>query len=131
MWQQKSRRNWLKCEERNTTFFYKTMIQHSKNKFFLALKNQDGHLIHSHEELETGLNHYFSFLLKEPRNDRDQDIKKITKNIPKILTKDHNKMLLRKVSLQEVEDVVMGCPMEKLQVRMVSPLISTNIVGLS
>lgn len=33
---------------------------------------------------------------------------KITKNIPKILTEDHNKMLLRKVSLQEVEDVVMG-----------------------
>ena len=76
----------------------------------MALKNQEGNLIHSQEELETQLNHYFRSLLAEPRNDQDQDIKKITKHIPKILTEDHNKILLRKFSLQEVEDVVMGIP---------------------
>jgi len=113
LWQQKYRINWLKCGERNTTFIHKTMIHHRKNNRILALKNQEGHLIHSQEDLETELNHYFSSLLKEPRNDQDHDIKKINKNIPKILTEDHNKMIQRKVSLKEVEDVVMGMPNDK------------------
>ena len=90
------------------TLFHKKMIDQRRNKRILALKNQEGHLIHSQEELETELTNYFNSLLKEPRNDQDQDIKKITKNIPKILTEDHNKMLIRKVSLQEVEDMIMG-----------------------
>ena len=92
------------------TFFHKTMIQHRRKNQILALKSQEGHLIHSQEELETELNHYFKSLLKEPRNDQDREIKKNTKNIPKILMEDHNKMLLSKVSIQEVEDVVMGMP---------------------
>lgn len=37
----------------------------------------------------------------------------MTKKIPKILTEDHNKLLLMIVSLQEVEDVVMGMPNRK------------------
>eukprot|EP00253_Pinus_taeda_P024684 PITA_24684 len=89
------------------------MIQHKRNNRILALKNREGHLIHSQEEMEVELTHYFSSLLKEQRNDHDQDIKKITKHIPKILTKEHNKILLRKVSLQEVEDVVTGIPNSK------------------
>jgi len=75
------------------------MILHRRNNIILALKNQEGHLIHSQEELETKLANYYNSLLKEPRNDQDQDIKKIAKNIPKILTEEHNKLLLRKVSL--------------------------------
>jgi len=67
------------------------MIHHRRNNRILALKNQDGHLIHSLEELETELNHYFNSALKETRNDQNQDIKKITKHIPKILTEEHNK----------------------------------------
>lgn len=69
------------------------MIQHRINHRILALKNREGHLIHSWEEMEEELTQYFSSLLKEPRNDQDEDIKKTTKHIPKILTEDHNKMI--------------------------------------
>jgi len=86
------------------------MIQHKRNNRILALKNQEGQLIHPQEELEAELTRYFSSFLKEPRNDQDRDIKKITNHIPKILIEENNKMLLRKVSLQEVEEVVMGMP---------------------
>lgn len=91
------------------------MIQHKRDNWILALKNQEGHLIHSQEEMEEEghlihsqeemedkLTQYFSTLLTEPRNNQADDIQKITNHIPKILTEDHNKMLMKKVSLQEV-----------------------------
>jgi len=60
--------------------------------------------------MEKELNQYFSSFLKDPRSDQAEDIKKITNHIPKNLTKDYNKMLMRKVSLEEVEEVVMHMP---------------------
>lgn len=54
------------------------------------------------------LNEYFNNLLKEPRIDKTREIKEITHNIPVILNQDHNKMLLREVTMQEVEEVIMS-----------------------
>lgn len=90
------------------------MIQNRRNNRVLALKNIEGNFIHSHEEMVEELNQYSSTLLIEPRNDQARDIQKITHNIPEILTKEHNKMLVRKVSLQEVEEVVMNMPTGKV-----------------
>lgn len=86
------------------------MIQHRRNNIILALKNREGHLIHSHEELEVELTHYFGSILKETRNDQAKEIKNITNHIAKILTEEHNRMLLRKVPLLQFEDVIMGMP---------------------
>lgn len=90
------------------------MIQHRRHNRVLALKNREGNLIQSHEEMEDELNYYFSTLLSEPRTDQARAIQYITKNILVILIKDHNKMILRKVSMQEVEEVVMTLPTGKV-----------------
>lgn len=53
------------------------------------------------------LNQYFKILLLDPNTDRARAIQDITNNSPAILTKNHNKIVLRKVSMQEVDGVIM------------------------
>lgn len=59
-----------------------------------------------HEEIETTLLNYFKWMHREPSGDQSQAIEKITQNIPKLISKEHNKMLLKPVELQEVELIV-------------------------
>lgn len=59
-----------------------------------------------HEEIETALLNYFKQMHQEPNGDRSQAIEKITRNIPKLISEEHNKMFLKPVDLQEVELVV-------------------------
>lgn len=59
-----------------------------------------------HEDIEEEFINHFKKVHQEPQIDRMQVIEKITKNIPKIITEEHNQLLLRSVSLQEVENVV-------------------------
>jgi len=40
---------------------------------------------------------------REPNNDKSQAIEKITRNIPKHISENHNQMILKPVDLQEVE----------------------------
>eukprot|EP00253_Pinus_taeda_P029733 PITA_29733 len=58
------------------------------------------------EEIELKLLNYFKQTHQEPQVDRMQAIGKITKNIPKVITEEHNQLLLRPIDLQEVENVV-------------------------
>ena len=89
------------------------MIHHKRNNIILNLKYRDGSTAHTHEDISTELNNFYSRLLKEPRVDRSHAIREITKNIPSILNQNHSKMILREVSMQEVEEVVMSMPIGK------------------
>jgi len=60
--------------------------------------------------MEEELTQYFNSLVKEPSNDQEKDIKNITNHIRKIFSNDHNKMIMRKVELQDIEEVVMSMP---------------------
>lgn len=65
------------------------------------------------EEILEELNSVYNKLLQEPNIDISQAIREITRNIPTTLNLDHNKMLLKEVSMQEVEEAVMTMPLGK------------------
>ena len=66
----------------------------------------EGGWIETHWEIEEKLNHYFVEILNEDLPDRERDIAQITRLIPPSVTREDNKMLIKPVSLQEVEEAV-------------------------
>lgn len=103
LWKQKSRVRWLKEGERNTKFFHRTTIQRRMNNTITHIQNRQGERVENHEDIEQELLTYFKQVHQEPQTDRTATIDKITKTIPKVITKGHNQLLLRPISLQEVE----------------------------
>ena len=70
----------------------------------IAFMNSDtGTRLETHEDIDKELRGYFKNLLQEPDGNREHAIFSITQHIPKIITEDHNAMLLQPVTLQEVE----------------------------
>lgn len=104
LWRQKSRITWLKEGERNTKFFHRSTIQRRMQNRIHHITNQQGEQVEQHEEIEQVLPDYFKSIQQEDRTiDRQPAIDTISQLIPKLVTAEHNKMLLRPVSLQEVE----------------------------
>ena len=67
----------------------------------------DGSRIETRGEIEAELSHYFSEILNEDVHDRERDIAQITRTIPSNVTKENNEMLIKTVSLQEVEEAAL------------------------
>ena len=82
------------------------MIHHHKKNRILSLKNRQGLILSTHNEIEEELNHHFENILKENNHDNEAHIRKITSNIPTTLSREHNQMLLKKITIAEVETIV-------------------------
>eukprot|EP00253_Pinus_taeda_P016535 PITA_16535 len=106
LWRQKSRVQWLREGERNTKFFHKAMVQHRQRNKIFSIKNQEGQRVVQHEEIETVLVNHFKAIMKEPHIDRSEAIAKIGREIPNLITRDQNLALMRKITREEVEDIV-------------------------
>eukprot|EP00253_Pinus_taeda_P019617 PITA_19617 len=59
--------------------------------------------VEDHTKIEQELVNYFQDVLQEPQIDRSRAIEKITQHIPKVITEDHNQLLLRPVQPEEVD----------------------------
>eukprot|EP00253_Pinus_taeda_P009857 PITA_09857 len=70
------------------------------------IQNEQGIKVENHEEIESTLVNYFKQMHQEPNCDRTQAIEEITRNIPKLISEEHNQMLLRLIDIQEVEHAV-------------------------
>ena len=104
LWRQKSRITWLKEGERNTKFFHKSTIQRRMQNRIPHITNQQGAQTEQQEEIEQVLLDYFQSMQQEDHTvDRQPAINQISQLIPKQVTAEHNKMLLRPVSPQEVD----------------------------
>ncbi|MCY6524953.1 hypothetical protein, partial [Actinobacillus pleuropneumoniae] len=68
------------------------------------IQKQGGEKVEMHEEIEKEFLQHFNQVLQEPEGDRRQAIERITNNVPKIITEEHNNLLLRPIQLQEVDD---------------------------
>ena len=99
LWRQKSRIRWLKDGEKNTKFFHSTTIQRRMHNNITHIQNEQSIRVEKHEEIETELLNYFKQVNREPNKDKSQAIEKITSNIPKLITEEHNQMLLKPVDL--------------------------------
>ena len=88
---------------KNTKFFHNSVIQNRSNSRIQKLRKMDGSRIETQGEIEAKLTHYFSEILNEDIHDRERDIAQITCLIPSIITREDNEMLVKSVTLQEVE----------------------------
>jgi len=91
---QKSRVRWLKEGERNTKFFHRTTVQRRMHNNIPFIQNQEGAKVEKHEEIEEELLNHFQQVHHEPMIDRQQAIRKITSNVPKLITEEHNELLM-------------------------------------
>eukprot|EP00253_Pinus_taeda_P035515 PITA_35515 len=103
---QKSRVQWLREGERNTKFFHKARVQHRQRNKIFSIKNQEGKQVLQHEEIEKVLVYHFKDILREPQTNRSDAIAKISSEIPNVVTRDQNLALMRKITMEEVEDIV-------------------------
>lgn len=106
LWRQKSRVRWLKEGEKKTKFFHKTTVQRRMTNQISYVNNEEGNKVETHEEIEKEFLNYFKKMNQEPTINRAEAIDNITKQIPRLITEDHNTLLLKPVSLQEVESAV-------------------------
>lgn len=58
------------------------------------INNRQGERLEVHEEMEQEFKEHFQEILREPPGCRDQAIQSLTQHISKLVTEDHNKMLL-------------------------------------
>eukprot|EP00253_Pinus_taeda_P017696 PITA_17696 len=68
--------------------------------------DQQVNRIETHEGIETEFFNYFKKMNREPNINRKEAIDKITRHIPRLINEDHNTLLLKPISLQEVESAV-------------------------
>eukprot|EP00253_Pinus_taeda_P003713 PITA_03713 len=67
------------------------------------LNNAQGEKIETQEGIEKEFLQYFKAMSQEPNINRSEEIDRIARNIPRLITEDHNTLLLKPISLQEVE----------------------------
>jgi len=82
------------------------MIQHRQRNKIFSIKNAEGERITEQEAIEKILVEHHKEILTEPQKDRGTAIECICKEIPKIVTDEQNKALMRAATLEEVEEIV-------------------------
>eukprot|EP00253_Pinus_taeda_P028344 PITA_28344 len=108
MWRQKSRINWLHEGEMNTKCFHQVMIQNRQRNRIFSIKNAEGERVIEQGGIEKALVEYHKEILTEPQEARGEAIDHICKEIPKLITMEQNKALMRAATMEEVEEVVMN-----------------------
>jgi len=76
------------------------------HKKISSVKNKEGNLLTSHENIEAVLVQHFQNITQENNSDREQSICEVTRNIPKMVSREDNFNLNRSVSKKEVDDVL-------------------------
>ena len=105
-WRQKSRVQWIREGERNTKFFQRSTLDHRSHNRISKLKDSQRKELVSHKEMEFVLFQYFLSIAEEPLVNRTRFINKFPKSIPKFATREDNHNLNRRVSEEEVSEVI-------------------------
>eukprot|EP00253_Pinus_taeda_P008343 PITA_08343 len=74
--------------------------------YITHIKNEQGDKIETHEGIEEEFLNYFKKAHQEPNIDKMPAINKLLKKIPRIITEEHNSLLIKPISLQEVKEAV-------------------------
>ena len=66
----------------------------------------DGSRVETRREIEEELSQHFSDILKEDGGDHSRAINRIIDLIPRTVSRENNEMLVKPVTMQEVEEVI-------------------------
>ena len=58
------------------------------------------------DEIKTTLNQHFLDIMSDPKQNRHEYIEKITRLIPPLVTNEQNQVLMKSITLNEVEEAV-------------------------
>eukprot|EP00253_Pinus_taeda_P028731 PITA_28731 len=105
-WRQKSRVQWLKEGKLNTRFFHRSTIANRKHNRISSILNEYGEIQTSHKDIEAVMVQHFRGITNENNLDRDQHIKEIIKNIPRMVSREDNFKLNKPVIEAEVSTVI-------------------------
>jgi len=113
LWRQKSRVQWLKEGERNTKFFHRAMTHRRYINRITQLEDDQGAPIRDHEKIAEALNSFYQDLLTETNMNKEEAIQKVTQHIPKLITSEQNRALVRPITQSEVDSAVKEMPPSK------------------
>lgn len=105
-WKQKSKVQWLKQGECNTKLFHRSTIANRNHNRISSIKDEEGDIHQSHEEIEAVLVKHFRDIAKENFLVREPFIKDFTKHTPKLVSKEDNSNLNRSLIEKEVSEVL-------------------------
>ena len=71
------------------------------------LKSLVGQVVEKQSDLEQHLVQFYLELLKETDDEQGRNIAEITRHIPKLVTLEHNVMLMRTIDREEVDEAVL------------------------
>jgi len=72
--------------------------------------NSNMKLEDNHRGMETKLVNYYKNLLLEPIPDRSPTINKVTRHIPTLITQEKNEVLMRSITIEEVDHSIKEMP---------------------
>jgi len=105
-WRQESRVQWLKEGECNTRFFHRFTMANRAHNRISSIKDEDGGLMISHKDIEAMFVQHFQGITRKNNSDREQCIKEVTINIPKLVSREDNFNLNRPITEEEVSEVL-------------------------
>lgn len=97
-WRQRAKEFWLKDGDINSKFFHNAVKRMRRNNNIVRLKNSDGNWISEKDELDELVFQHFNQLFNSSRG----NMSTILNCIPQTITQDHNLLLIRTVTREEV-----------------------------
>jgi hypothetical protein len=105
-WRMKSRALWLKAGDKNTTFFHKQAKARQHRNSIDEIKKASGEIINSFEEIKTEATSHFKTLYTQDGEDNKAQRINFMEHIPRIITDQDNQDLIKKITEEEVREVV-------------------------
>eukprot|EP00253_Pinus_taeda_P026347 PITA_26347 len=129
-WRQKSRVQWLKEGERNTRFFHRSTIANRTHNRISSILNEDGELQTTHKNIEAVMVQHFRGITKENNLDKDQHIKEIIKNIPRMVSREDKFNLNKPVTEAEVSTDILDVVEDSRRSRSILKALNTSFISL-
>ncbi|KAH7863457.1 hypothetical protein Vadar_017734 [Vaccinium darrowii] len=104
-WRQKSRINWLRQGDRNTSFFHASVLQRRARNRITGIENSAGEWISGKAEIMSEFQQFFKGLFSA---NLELNMEHTIANIPSKVTSEMNSRLTRQVTAEEIHDVLMA-----------------------
>lgn len=106
-WKQKLRETWLSDGDQNIKFFHNSTKQRRWINRISKIKNCQGSILSKPDDVASEAARFFDKILNNIEGSNFRGQLNIIKNLPKLINDDHNKILSKKFSEEEVKSVLM------------------------